>query len=91
MGYREKYFRENKGFMGKYRCVRCGKWFKKSDIDIDHILPKSRGGNDELYNLQAMFKHCNRSKGNSTKGMVKDLVRHNAKRAVKKSVKSLFK
>ena len=62
MGYREKWFEANKSRNGKYRCVCCGKWFTKSEIDIDHIVPKHRGGTDELWNLQPMCKHCNRSK-----------------------------
>ena len=91
MGYREKYFKENKGFMGKYRCARCGRWFNKRDIDIDHIIPKSKGGTDSMYNLQAMCKHCNRSKGNKTNNVVGDLLKHNAKRVVKNSIKNIFK
>jgi 5-methylcytosine-specific restriction endonuclease McrA len=91
MGYREKYFKENKGFMGKYRCVRCGKWFPKDQIDIDHIIPKSKGGSDALYNLQAMCRHCNRSKNNKTDKVVSDLIKHNTKRVIKNGVKSIFK
>lgn len=44
MGYRETYFKYNKPFFGKYRCVRCGKWFRKDQIDIDHRIPKRNGG-----------------------------------------------
>lgn len=62
MGYREEWFKHNKPFMGKYRCVSCGGWFPKSNIDIDHRIPKRDGGTDDLWNLQPMCKHCNRSK-----------------------------
>ena len=34
--------------------------------EVDHIKPKSRGGSDNLRNLQAMKTSVNRSKGNST-------------------------
>lgn len=91
MGYRENYFKENKGLMGKYRCVRCGKWYPKSKIDVDHIIPKSKGGSDKAFNLQAMCQHCNRSKGAKTNNTVGDLVSNNAKRAVKGVVKNIFK
>jgi len=29
----------------------------------DHIIPKSRGGNNKLENLQPMCRHCNEKKG----------------------------
>lgn len=34
------------------------------DYDLDHIVPKSRGGTIALSNLQLSHKHCNRAKGN---------------------------
>jgi 5-methylcytosine-specific restriction endonuclease McrA len=85
--YRKKYFDSNKGLFGRYRCNRCGKWFKKSDIDVDHIIPQSRGGTDDLWNLQALCKHCNRSKQAKMKDTPKDLI----KNVVKINVKKLFK
>lgn len=33
--------------------------------DLDHILPKSRGGSDATKNLQVLSSSTNRSKGNS--------------------------
>lgn len=65
MGYRDTYFRNTPSYLGKYKCCRCGGWFNKSDIDIDHRIPKKHGGTDDLSNLQAMCKHCNRSKGDN--------------------------
>lgn len=63
MGYRENFFKNTPNFMGKYQCVKCGRWFPKSEIDVDHKIPKRMGGTDDLFNLQATCKHCNRSKG----------------------------
>lgn len=63
MGYRETYFKNTNSWMGKYQCARCGKWFPKSEIDVDHRISKRHGGTDDIWNLQAMCKHCNRSKG----------------------------
>ncbi len=60
---------------GWYKCVKCGKSFRKGDIDIDHIIPKSKGGTNSRYNLQCVCKHCNRSKGNSTSDTEADLRR----------------
>jgi ATP adenylyltransferase len=33
-------------------------------LDVDHIIPRSRGGKAELANLQALCSKCNRSKRN---------------------------
>lgn len=63
MGYREKWFQNHRpNIFGKYRCVRCGGWFRKDQIEIDHRIPKRDGGTDDLWNLQPMCRHCNRSK-----------------------------
>lgn len=62
MGYREEFFKNTPSMMGKYQCVSCGGWFPKSEIDVDHRIAKRLGGTDDLWNLQSMCKHCNRSK-----------------------------
>ena len=33
---------------------------------IDHIIPLARGGTDELDNVQAAHRHCNRMKSDKT-------------------------
>lgn len=43
-------------------CQYCGK--NKSEITIDHILPKDKGGNDSWNNLVVACKRCNMIKGN---------------------------
>lgn len=65
MGYRDTYFRNTTPYLGKYRCCKCGGWFSKSEIDVDHRIPKKHGGTDDISNLQAMCQHCNRSKGDT--------------------------
>ncbi|MGL4668996.1 MAG: HNH endonuclease [Methanobacteriaceae archaeon] len=50
-----------------YICVECGA--KKSDdvtLHVDHIIPSSKGGNDELDNLQTLCQDCNTAKGDRT-------------------------
>lgn len=64
MGYRDDWFNNNDSNHGWYTCVRCGKKLRKGDVDIDHIIPQSYGGSDNLNNLQCMCKSCNRSKQN---------------------------
>lgn len=60
--YRDKWLENNESNRGWYTCVRCGKSVRKSGLDIDHIIPRSKGGGDSLFNLQPMCQSCNRSK-----------------------------
>ncbi len=40
-------------------CARCGVSFTPEDyIEVDHIIPRSKGGSDRYNNLQALHKHC---------------------------------
>lgn len=73
--YRDTYLKNNKSNYGWYTCVKCGKKFRKGNIDIDHILPQSKGGIDSEFNLQCLCVHCNRSKQASTKDTIPDLAR----------------
>ena len=47
----------------QYRCVSCRKWFPKTKITVDHIIPVRKGGIDCIGNLQGMCRRCNSSKG----------------------------
>lgn len=47
-----------------YRCVECGATKDQTSLHIDHILPISKGGNDELNNLQILCQACNLAKHN---------------------------
>lgn len=88
--YRDKWFKNNPPVFGKYRCVRCGGWFPKEEIDIDHIIPQSKGGTDDLINLQAMCKHCNRSKQASTQDTAPDFIKNTAKVGVQTLAKHVL-
>ena len=48
------------------RCNGCKGKYDIKDLEIDHIVPKSRGGSDDLENLQLLCGHCNRTKGPGT-------------------------
>ena len=45
-------------------CQICGKILLDREIEIDHIIPHSKGGSSEEHNLQVTCLKCNRSKGN---------------------------
>jgi ATP adenylyltransferase len=48
----------------KGKCQLCGTSAKECPLDVDHTIPRSRGGKTELANLQALCSKCNRSKRN---------------------------
>jgi len=47
-------------------CRGCDVHFPFKVMEVDHLLPRSRGGTDHVENLQLLCSHCNRSKGNRT-------------------------
>ena len=46
------------------RCVYCGK--ENVPLEIEHIIPKSRGGTNRVSNLTLACHECNQKKGNLT-------------------------
>lgn len=50
---------------GGYTCALCGKWVSKEDMELDHIISRSRAPQsfDDLDNLQPTCSTCNRAKG----------------------------
>ncbi len=47
-------------------CAGCETHFPFRVMDVDHMLPRSRGGTDHPDNLQLLCSGCNRSKGGKT-------------------------
>jgi 5-methylcytosine-specific restriction endonuclease McrA len=57
---RNIYLRDN------YTCSYCGKKFSTESLNIDHIIPKSRGGITEWGNLTCSCRKCNTKKNDRT-------------------------
>jgi ATP adenylyltransferase len=46
----------------KHRCELCGAHEEQAALHVDHIVPRAKGGNDELSNFQALCITCNTNK-----------------------------
>ena len=55
---------------GLCQCDRCkgGAVFTKIATEVDHIIPKSKGGTDDPANLQAINKECHKRKTQQEQG-----------------------
>ena len=46
----------------KFRCELCGVSADTKALEVDHIIPRNKGGKDEISNLQALCYSCNAMK-----------------------------
>ncbi|MBW2970661.1 HNH endonuclease [Candidatus Woesearchaeota archaeon] len=47
----------------KYRCSICNQRFRKTQLDVDHIVPINMGGKPfEKNNLRTLCKECHKKK-----------------------------
>jgi len=47
----------------KGKCAHCGLHFREEDVmEIDHTIPKSKGGKDSYENWQLLHRHCHDTK-----------------------------
>ncbi|MDR2894070.1 MAG: HNH endonuclease [Alistipes sp.] len=57
---KERLYKEQAGL-----CKACGTAFDIWNLEIDHIIPKSKGGGNYYENYQLLCGHCNRMKSNN--------------------------
>src|SRR6202142_1719095 len=55
-------------------CQYCGETMASGDLTLDHVVPRSRGGNSTWENLVACCHDCNRHKGNRMLHEIDDMI-----------------
>jgi 5-methylcytosine-specific restriction endonuclease McrA len=55
-------------------CQYCGETFGPGDLTLDHVIPRSRGGDSTWENLVACCHACNRRKGNRMLDEIDDMI-----------------
>jgi 5-methylcytosine-specific restriction endonuclease McrA len=63
-----KFTRHNIFERDKNTCQYCGEVLPSSELTLDHVVPRSRGGTSTWENLVACCHSCNREKGNQFPG-----------------------
>jgi len=58
--------RQNLMLRDGHQCQYCGSRATLRNLDLDHVLPRSRGGEDSWQNLVTACQPCNRRKGRRT-------------------------
>jgi hypothetical protein len=50
----------------QFTCRFCGRRASETELEVDHLTPRSRGGSDDLDNLVTTCRNCNRGKSDRT-------------------------
>ena len=58
--------RKNIVWRDSNQCQYCANYFPSDKLTMDHVLPKSRGGQNTWENLVAACTKCNQKKGSRT-------------------------
>jgi 5-methylcytosine-specific restriction endonuclease McrA len=61
-----KFTRQNIFERDKYQCQYCGRVLDRRDLNLDHIIPRDRGGKTTWENIVCSCISCNTRKGNRT-------------------------
>ena len=55
----------------KCKCNGCGNYYLLKDLEIDHIIPRAKHGQDVIQNFQLLCGNCNRLKSQATMEQLK--------------------
>jgi RNA-directed DNA polymerase len=59
----------------KGKCAHCELYFREDDLaEVDHIIPKSKGGKDIYANLQLLHRHCHDTKTSNDNSEERDVL-----------------
>jgi 5-methylcytosine-specific restriction endonuclease McrA len=61
-----KFSRNNVFERDEHTCQYCRRRFDRKELNIDHVVPRHRGGGTTWENVVCSCLHCNRTKGNRT-------------------------
>ena len=50
----------------QHKCVYCGNVYRYDELEIEQMIPKALGGQDNIRNCQLACKSCNHAKGTMT-------------------------
>ncbi len=59
-----KFTRQNLFERDKHTCQYCGRGFSHRDLNLDHVIPRDRGGKTSWENIVTSCLRCNTRKGN---------------------------
>lgn len=61
-----RFCRENVYIRDNYTCQYCGRRFGTKHLTLDHVMPVSREGKKDWYNVVSACRSCNQKKANKT-------------------------
>ena len=61
-----RFSRHNIYARDRNRCQYCGRSFSRSELNLDHVVPRSKGGKSVWENVVCSCHRCNRLKGGRT-------------------------
>lgn len=65
-------------------CQKCGT--RRNHLQKDHVIPKSRGGSDDVDNIQYLCANCHEDKTRSEKHHARENLRLRVKKIVRREV-----